>query len=85
MEISYSFGPERESGGLDNIAEYLKAHGGKLIRTEEDEEEEGDDEEKVEDLLKKRRKFLHHWQRTRNQPEMVADTLADLMSKVHVG
>lgn len=74
---------------LDDIAEHLKAHGGRLIRTEEDEEEEGDDEEKVEELPEEAEEAeeipVPLATDKKSTFEMVADTLADLMSKVHVG
>ncbi|KIK40273.1 hypothetical protein CY34DRAFT_765963 [Suillus luteus UH-Slu-Lm8-n1] len=75
-----------DSEHLDGIAEHLKAHGSKLIRTEEEEEEnveespkEAEEAEEVEEI----RAPLATEEKSTF--EMVADTLAILMSKVHVG
>ncbi|KAG2151442.1 hypothetical protein DEU56DRAFT_970569 [Suillus clintonianus] len=77
---------------LDDIAEHLKAHGGKLFRTEEDEEEEEADEEgeeKVEEPLVEAEEEEElpapPAKEEKSAFEMVADTLANLMGKVHVG
>ncbi|KAG2344506.1 RNI-like protein [Suillus weaverae] len=69
---------------LDDIAEHLQAHGGKLIRTEEDEEEE-EVEEPPEEAEEAEEIPAPLATEEKSTFEMVADTLANLMSKVHVG
>lgn len=73
---------------LDDIAEHLKAHGGKLIRTEEDEEEEEDVEENVEESPEEvaaAAEISAPLATEKSTFQKAADTLANLMSKVHVG
>ncbi|KAG2743187.1 RNI-like protein [Suillus brevipes Sb2] len=73
---------------LDDIAEHLKAHGGKLIRTEEDEEEEEDVEENVEESpeeVEAAAEISAPLATEKSTFQKAADTLANLMSKVHVG
>jgi Ran GTPase-activating protein 1 len=76
---------------LDDIAEHLKAHGGKLLRTEEDEEDEEkeEDEENVEEPPEETEETEEipapPTTEGKSTFDMVADTLANLMSKVHVG
>ncbi|KAG0703771.1 hypothetical protein DFH29DRAFT_914974 [Suillus ampliporus] len=77
---------------LDDIAEHLKAHGGKLILTEEDEDEEEEEEEKEEEKIEEPSEEAGAEEvpappAKEDKPtfEMIADALANLMSKVHVG
>lgn len=73
---------------LDDIAEHLKAHGGKLIRTEEDEEEEEDVEENIEESPEEAEEAAEisvPLATEKSNFQKAADTLANLMSKVHVG
>ncbi|OJA16697.1 hypothetical protein AZE42_07704 [Rhizopogon vesiculosus] len=81
---------------LDDIAEHLKVHGGKLILTEEDEEEEEKEEEEKDgeevaetplEEAEEEKKEIPAPLVTEEKPaaDKVADVLADLMSKVHIG
>jgi Ran GTPase-activating protein 1 len=73
---------------LDDIAEHLKAHGGRLILTEEDEEEEEQEEEqeKEEEVAETPEEVLAPPAAAEKPAaDKVADALADLMSKIHVG
>jgi Ran GTPase-activating protein 1 len=74
---------------LDDIAEHLKAHGGRLILTEEDEEEEEKEGEEVAETLEEAEEEKEEMptppvREEKSAAKKVADALADLMSKVHV-
>jgi Ran GTPase-activating protein 1 len=76
---------------LDDIAEHLKAHGGRLILTEEDEEEEeeeeGEEAAEIPEEAEEAKEEMLAPPVAEEKPaaKTVADMLADLMSKVHVG
>jgi len=71
---------------LDDIAEHLKAHGGKLILTEEDEEESEEVAETLEEAEEEKEEApASPTMEEKPAVDAVADALTDLMSKVHVG